>query len=250
MFIKGRFIPRSIALFAEGDQTPPGGGSVDLSKVLESFQNKLGKFNNDATALAQQLFTENYTLREDKRKLNAKVEELQGKQPAAGAVVLTSDEAKTWGAIKELGLSADEIKTRLQSSTETEKELATLKRKELIREAAETEGYKATVLGTLIASDMPIEFKEVEKDGKKRRAAFVKIGEEQKPLSEYVESTHADFLPALRVEQQQQTKFVRQDTSGRAPAANPYDRIREEAKARQEAQKSDSKPLEQRLGMA
>lgn len=249
MLIKGIFIPRSIRLNVEGDTTPPG-GATDLSKVLESFNNKLAKFNNDATALAQQLFTENYTLREDKRKLNARVEELQGKQPAEGAVVLTGDEAKTWGAIKELNLSADDIKAKLQSSTETAAELSRLKRQSLIREAAETEGYKHTVLDTLIGADMPLELKEVDKDGKKVKQAFVKVDEQELSLSDYITTHKADFLPALKVETGNGNKFVRQDSSGKAPAANPYDRIREETKARQEAQKKDDKSLGQRLGMA
>lgn len=253
MFKKGIFIPRSIQLFAEGEGGQPG-GSGDAGKVLESFQNKLTSYNNDAMVMARQLFSEAYQLREDKRKLKAKVEELQGKQPAADAVVLSADEAKTWAAIKELNLSADDIKQRLQSSSDTATELAALKRKDVIREAADLEGYKANVLGEVIAADLAVEFKEVERDGKNRRTAFVKVKEngadKELPLSEYLESNKKDFLPALRVEQKQETRFIRQDGTGSPPSTNRYEQIREDQKQRQEAKKQEGKSLEQRLGMA
>lgn len=253
MFVKGMFVPRQIQLFVEGEGGQPG-GSGDPGKVLESFQNKLNAYNNDAMKMAQQLFSDNYQLREDKRKLKAKVTDLEGKQTAADAVVLSADEAKTWAAIKELNLSADDIKQRLRSSTEAAAELAALKRKDVIREAAETEGYKATVLGTLVNGETPITFEDVEKDGKKRKTAFVTVKEngadKKLPLSEYLEANKKDFLPALRVEQKQETRFIRQDGTGSPPSTNRYDQIREEQKQRQEAKKQDDKPLEQRLGMA
>jgi hypothetical protein len=251
MFKRGIFIPRSILLTVEGDDN--AGGGTDLAKVLESFNARLAK-HTDATQLAQQLFTENFSLREDKRKLNAKLEAAQGKVPADGSLVLSGEDAKAWEAIKALNLSPDEIKAKLQTSTENEKQLAALKRKELMREVAESEGYKATVLSTLIAADIPIEFKEVEKDGKKLKVAHVKVKEngadKDIALSDYIQTNHVDFLPALRLEQTTQNKFVRQESPGRAPSANQYDAIREETKKRQEAQKTESKPLDQRLNMA
>jgi hypothetical protein len=250
MLKNGIFYPRSIGLLAEGDDNT--GGGTDLGKVLESFNARLAK-HTDATQLAQQLFTENFTLREDKRKLNSRLEAAQGKVPADGALVLTADEAKAWTAIKELSLSPDEIKAKLQSSSESEKELSSLKRKDLMREVGDVEGYKPTVLSTLIAANIPVQIKEIEKDGKKHRAAFVTVKEngadKEVALSDYVQTNHADFLPALRVEQKPDNKFVRQESPGRAPSANRYDQIREEQKQRQEAQKTDKKPLEQRLGM-
>jgi hypothetical protein len=246
MLKNGIWYPRSIVLTVEGDDN--SGGGTDLAKVLESFNARLAK-HTDATQLAQQLFTENFTLREDKRKLNARLEAAQGKVPADGALVLTADEAKAWNAIKELNLSPDEIKSKLQSSSESEKELSSLKRKDLMREVAETEGYKASVLSTLLAADIPVEVKEIDKDGKKLKAAFVKVNGADIALSDYVQTNHADFLPALRVEQKPDNKFVRQESPGRAPNANRYDQIREEQKQRQEATKTDKKPLEQRLGM-
>jgi hypothetical protein len=253
MFINGRFVPRSICLFIEGDD-PAAGGGTDLSKVLESFNSKLAKYNNDAAQLAQQLFTENYTLREDKRKLSSKLQEAEGKAPAEGSLVLSGDDAKAWNSITELNLSPDEIKAKLQSSSDTEKELAGLKRTELMRQIADAEGYKATVLSDILPDDAPVEFKDHEKDGQKKKRAFIKIKENgadrELLLSEYLETNKADYLPALRVEQATNNKYVRQESSGKPLSNNPYDQIREEAKQRQEAQKTDSKPLSERLGMA
>lgn len=253
MFKNGIFIPRWISLSVEPEATPAGGGT-DLSKVLESFNGKLAKHNNDAMQFAQQLFTENFTLREDKRKLNARVDELQGKVPADGTLVLTGDDAKAWNSIKELNLTADQIKEKLQSSSDATAELASLRRKELMREVQDVEDYKASVLSDILPGDLPIEFKDHEADGKKKKRAFIKIKEngtdKELLLSEYIEENKADYLPALKVEQATQNKFVRQESPGKAPSMNPYDRIREDAKARQEAQKTENKPLDQRLNMA
>lgn len=251
MFKKGRFLPIGICS-VEGDEGAGGGG--DLSKMLESFKNKLAKHDNDATAFATQLYAENFGLREEKRKLGAQIQDLQGRVPTDGSVVLNGDDAKAWNSIKELNLSPEQIKEKLQTSDEANSQLAELRRKDLMREVSEVEGYKSSVLSTLIPADTQIEIKEAETDGKKHRAAFVKVKEngadKEYALSEYVESNHKDFLPALKAEQVNTNTFVRQDSKGRAPSANPYDQIRQQAKERQEAQKKDSKPLDQRLGMA
>jgi hypothetical protein len=251
MFINGRFVPRSICT-VEGEGE--GGGGGDLSKMLNSFKSRLEKHDNDATAFAQQLYADNFTLRDEKRKLSNQIQDLQGRVPTDGSLVLNGDDAKAWNSIKELNLTPDEIKARLQSSTETEKELATLKRNELIRTVADTEGYKATVLSDILPADAPVEVKDHEKDGEKKKRAFIKVKENgadrELLLSDYLESNKADYLPALRVEQKTDNKFVRQDGKGNPPSNNPYDQIREDAKQRQEAQKKDSKPLSERLGMA
>lgn len=254
MIRNGIFIPRTILLTADDGGTPPTGGN-DLSKVLESFNALLAKANNDASGLAQRLFTENHDLREDKRKLKTKLDEANGKVPADGSVILTGADAQAWNAIKELNLPPDQIKAKLQSSEAATGELAALKRKDLMREVAETEGYKANVLSTLLPADQGLEIKEVEDNGKKRKVAYVKVNEngavKEVALSEFIESNHKDFLPALKVEQENgNNKFVRQEAPGKAPSANPFDRIREETKARQEAQKTESKPLNVRLGMS
>jgi hypothetical protein len=252
MLINGRFVPRSLCLFAEGDDA--AGGGADLSKIFEAFNGRLEKHNNNALELAQQLFRDNYSLREEKRKLSSKITDLEGKVPADGSLVLSGDDVKAWESIKALNLSADDIKAKLQSSSDNERELATLKRTELMRQVAHTEGYKATVLSDILPADAPVEVKDHEKDGEKKKRAFIKIKENgadrELLLSDYIEGNKADYLPALRVEQKTDNKFVRQESNGRAPSGNPYDAIREETKARQEAQKTDSKPLSERLGMA
>jgi hypothetical protein len=252
MFINGRFVPRSLCLFIEPEGGEGAGGGTDLAKVLESFNSRLAK-HTDATQLAQQLFTENYTLREEKRKLNTKVEQLQGKVPADGSIVLSGDDAKAWQTVKELNLTPDEIKAKLQSSSETERELASLKRTELMRQVADAEGYKATVLSDILPADAAVEVKDHEKDGKKTKRGFIKIKENgadrELLLSDYLETNKADYLPALRVEQATNNKYVRQESNGKPPSNNPFDQIREEAKQRQEAQKTEAKPLNERLGM-
>lgn len=251
MFKNGRFLPIGICS-VEGVEGP--GGGTDLSKVLESFNGKLAKHNNDAMAFAQQLFTENYTLREDKRKLNTKLQETEGKIPADGSVVLTGADVAAWNSIKELNLSPEQIKEKLQTSDEANNQLAALKRKDLMREVGETEGYKATVLSDIIPADSKVEIKDHEKDGKKEKRSFITVKEngadKELLLSDYIEANKADYIPALKVEQANNNTFVRQDSKGKAPSANPYDQIRQQAKERQEAQKKDSKPLDQRLGMA
>jgi len=257
MLKNGIFQVRSLLLSVEdGGGNPPGGGGNDLSKVLESFNALLAKQNNDASGLAQRLFTENHDLREDKRKLKQSLDEATGKIPVEGSVVLSGDDAKSWAAIQELKLTPDQIKEKLQSSEAATGELATLKRQALMREVAETENYKANVLSQLLTPDQVLQIKEVETEGKKHKVAFVIVQEnganKEIALSEFIETNHKDFLPALKVEQEANTnnKFVRQESSGKAPSKNPFDQIREEAKARQEAQKTETKSLNQRLGMA
>ena len=251
MVINGRFVPRSLCSIGEGDDT--AGGGTDLTKIFETFNSRLEKHNNNALDLAQQLFRDNYTLREEKRKLSGKITELEGRVPADGSVVLSGDDAKAWNSIKELNLSPDEIKAKLQSSSDTERELAGLKRTELMRQVADTEGYKATVLSGILPADAAVEVKDLEKDGQKKKRAFIKIKENgadrELLLSEYLEANKADYLPALRVEQATNNKYVRQESNGKPPSNNPWDAIRQETKARQEAQNTDAKPLNERLNM-
>lgn len=168
----------------------------------QAFQSRLQKMNGDAMAFATQLFDENFRLREDKRTISEKLAEVEKKLPSEGAVVLSAEKAKEYESYKALG-KFDELKTRIDAHANLETENSELKKKEVIREVAELHGYKATVLADRDKLAGGLEFVIKTDPQNKRKAAFVKEGDKDIPLTEYAESNWADYLPSLKVEQGQ-----------------------------------------------
>lgn len=216
-----------------GQGTEQGQGGQGPSA---GFQNLLQRNNNDALAMANRLYDENYQLRQRNR-------ELSGQLPAQGAVVLSVEQAQAWTSYQQLG-TAQELHQRLTEAQTATTELTTLRRSAQLRQVAEIAGYKPSVLGQL-AGDRQFEVKEVEVevDGTKttQRAAYVKDGEQLRPIAEYAQAQWADFLPALvasqgQSQQQRGTQYPAQQGGGQQPKeASPVDSYLKQAYSRPKA---------------
>lgn len=230
-------------LFEEVDK---GGGDDD--KARRNLQNLLDKKNGDAIALATDLLSENANLREDKR-------QLKKTQIPEGAVVLTGKDAEKWTAFNELG-TPDEIQQRINDSEAAVNERNELKAEKVISRAASIAGYKSDVLADLAKSKgFQIEV-EGEGDAAKVVARY-KDGEKDvsKPLSEYVESSLAAYLPSLQVESATPAKpvvpFPRGSAVGGGKPTSLAEQIRaEEAAKKQKTDEVAKVPsLEERMHM-
>ena len=245
---------------AANDDKTTGG---DTAGQIQTLQQRLDAANGSAAVVAQQLYNELFSLRADFGRKVTEIErltqenaDLKAKLPAEGVVILTGDEVKKWNVVKAVTLSPEEIKGRLESTAD--EELTRLRRKDLIREAAdapsfdETVRFKSAVLGQVIG-DSEMQMRDVTKDNKTRKVAHVKVttdaGEQWMPLAEYAEKHKADFLPSLRIAGDSR-RHVKQDAGGSGSAGTVFDRIREEEKAKQAAANANTIPLEKRLGLA
>ena len=182
---------------------PDGGGNDGGND--SAFQRLLDRYKNDAMALAEKLFSENYHYRDEQRQLKQQLTDLSGKVPAADAVILTGADATAWAAYTALG-KPDELKQGLEERTQLQGKLTAQERNELLRGVAETAGYKANVLANLdrIAKAegkaLAFEVRDVTVDGKPVKMAYVKDGDKEQAITEYAQSNWADFLPALTVQ--------------------------------------------------
>lgn len=165
----------------------------------QAFNSRLTKMNGDAMALATQLFDENFRLREQKRTLVTEADELKKKLPADGSVVLSADKAKDYEAYQSLG-KADELKTRLDAHTTLETEVASLKKKEVLRSVAELHGFKVSVLEDRDTAAGGLEYVK-KQDAQKREVYYVKEGDKETPVNEFAETNWADYMPSLKAEQ-------------------------------------------------
>lgn len=166
------------------DPAPGNDPAAGLRSALQRHQ-------NDAMALAAQLYSENFQLRERNRQLNAQA-------PAEGSVVLSREQAAQWTAYQQLG-APDALQTSLQGAQQATARLAQLERTTLIRSVADAARWDAEVLAQLPgAGELTFEVREIEADGKKRPAAFVTPKDGQAtPIETYAQQHWAKFLPAL-----------------------------------------------------
>lgn len=239
-----RFLPaRYLEADNGGTGTGQGAGGQQQQQQqqdpAEGLRNALQRANNDAMALAAQLYSENYQLRDRNRQLTATA-------PAEGSVVLTREQAAQWTAYQQLG-APDALGTQLQQAQAAQQQLTALQRQQLLGQVAEVAGYKASVLGQLPgAQDLAFEVRDVTVDGKTVKQAFVKPKDgAEVPLAGYAQQHWADFLPALARGQQQQqqtqgTPFPGQQPSGGQP---PVDAVAAFAAKAQQARDAAVNPL-------
>ncbi len=182
------------------------GGGADKDNA---FQRLLDRYKNDGLAMAEKLFGENFAYRGQIRQLEQQVLEAQGKAPAEGSVVLTGNDAQSWAAYQALG-NPEEVKQGLDEKANLQGKLAGMERETTLRNVAETVGYKAGVLANLDrmakAEGKVLDFtvRDTTVDGKTVKAAYVKDGDKELPLTEYAATNWADFMPALTVQGTQQ----------------------------------------------
>ena len=209
-----------------------------------AFQRLLDKYANDGIKLAAQLFDENFHYR-------GQIRELKEKAPKDGSVVLTGDDAKAWESFKALNMKAEDIKTAVEKVGTLEKENKELASMENLREIAELglEGsnLKLSVLKDQLAKfpDAAISFKtEKNADGKEVKVAYIKKTEKdsETTFEEFAKADLADYLPSLKVsneasQRQPYTPGNEHDPKASGGSVSVFDRIREDAKARNEASK-------------
>lgn len=198
---------------ADVDDTPPP--TDDKNKdASEGFKSLLKKHENDARAVAQLLYQENYQYRSEIRDLQGQLTQARKLAPAEGAVVLSKEEAELWQKYQALG-KPEEIETERNDAKR-------IKREQLLTQAAEVHELKPGVLQQL-AGDLPIEIKEIDDNGQKKKVAFVKGADgQEKVLTDYAKANWADFMPALEAKPKQQpaTTYTRQSVGGTAPKTN------------------------------
>lgn len=168
----------------------------DQKDPVAGLQALLAKANGDAMGVAGLLYSENFQYREQLRQLKEQLTQAQAKAPGEGAVVLTPEQAKAWTAYQALG-TVEVITQGLKERDTAQGELGSLRRATTLREAAETCGFDADVLGTL-AGGLEFVVQDVTADGKTVKAAFVKDQQgAQVRLEEYARQKWEKFTPAL-----------------------------------------------------
>jgi hypothetical protein len=174
----------------------------DLGKLVEAAVAKHGDQTGALKAFAADL----YAARDDLKAVRAKL-------PPDGALVLTGDDAKDYGAYRNIGKPSDLRKVVDEHAT-LATENAGLKRDQELRGVAEKAGVKHAVLKTLAGA---LAFGETEiettKDGKKLKSTVVTVKDGEAapvPFDEYAAKHWGDFLPALKPVAQTTTTNPRQ----------------------------------------
>lgn len=233
--------------------TPPPPPPAPTPDANAGIQALIARHNNDLMRVIDHLYGDNFGLREKNRELKAKNQELEGKVPGQGAVVLSADEAKLLETYKALG-ELELLKTALNERDQVKGELGVLRRDGILRDVAEAGGFKFGVLRTLSGNtalnggDLEFEIREVEDGGQKKRVPYVKNGTgEAKPLADYAKTAWADFLPALSQQPQQSagTPYPAQNAGSPPPQANVLTNFKKES---QEARAAAPNPLKSGAG--
>lgn len=182
----------------------------DLGKLVADAVAKHG----DQTQALKVFAADLYAAKDDNKALKAKL-------PADGALVLTGEDAKAWGAYQSLGKPSDIRKTIDEHGT-LATENATHRRNDELSIVAEKTGVKLPVLKTLAGSLVFGEAKVKGKDGKETTVPTVKDGEaEPVPFDEYAAKHWSDFLPALKPTATTTTTVRQPGTPSRTEATRP-----------------------------
>jgi hypothetical protein len=202
------------------DEKPDQASDV-IAKAIEGLMSKHGQ---DAMTVMRSLQDENYKLREKNRTLKQQFDDAEKKAPAEGSVVLSKADAERWEKLKALG-KPEEVEAAIKERDALKTEVAGAKRDQLLRDVSEVEGWNFSVVKKL-AGDLSFEILDTTNDkGETRKSAMVLVkngdSTEKKSAANYAETEWKDFLPSLKVGEQQQqtqphgTKFVKQ------PGAKP-----------------------------
>jgi hypothetical protein len=193
------FLPR----YEDDSGADPQGGSSGKTRASD-LRAQLGA-QIDEQALMRllekqaELLTDNSQLREQRRTLRQEITDLKAKVAPEGVRMLTADEAPLWDAYTALG-KPDELKQAIDANGEATQKLARLERVEQIRAAAEAHGYKAGLLSELRSLDgKAIETREIEEQGQKVKRAFVKDGDAELSLPDFLTKRAPDAIGALTV---------------------------------------------------
>lgn len=229
------------------DETP------QTPNPAETFQRLLAQKNNDATALASQLFDENFQLRVKNR-------ELKDAGPKEGAKVLSPDEAKRWDAYEALGKEPKDLRKAIDALPELEKTNKELAGMETLRELADIgldgSKLKLSVLKDQMLTKYPdaaITFKtEKNKDGVEVKTAYIKPTADgpESSFHEFAAQNLSDYLPALKVTAEA-TPVIPGNTHDPKPQGGPlstFDRLRSKLTEERKANAVPIVDLDARFG--
>lgn len=154
-------------------------------EFLEQLQGLLQRNNNSWDQVAQQLFKENFALRNDRRTLRDEIKTLKEKTIPDGAKVLSGDEIAKYEALTQLG-DPQAVRAQIQ-------ELETLRFDSQVRDLAAHHGLKDAAVRRLIPQGAKIV---AEGEGDKRQYKL-QVGDKASTVQELLEGEWKDFTPAL-----------------------------------------------------
>lgn len=181
-----------------------GSGALSADAIAAAFNRELQN-RGGAENLSRFLYTDNYELREQNRRLAEQVE--RAKLPN-GAVVLTGDNLRAWNEFQSLGTVAD-VKTRLEQASRDSAYRQQIERSQQLEAAAKLEGWKPGLLKVL-GRDLQVTIEETEVPSEEGNGQFVKVkrpfvvtkdaqGTEQKqPLREHFQALGEDVVASLQ----------------------------------------------------
>lgn len=158
--------------------TPPPAQTPDVGA---SFQRLLDR-SDDAVALARQLFDERFQDREQRRQLQAQLDELKAKVPTAGQVVLSAAEAQLLEAYRGLG-DVEGLRTLQTQAATAQRELS-------VRKAAEANKWNVAALNKLAPEGTTLTVE--------AGVAYLVEGADRHLLTEYAQTHWPEFLVALQ----------------------------------------------------
>lgn len=193
--------------------------------VMQSLQNLVARSGGSDRA-SELLFNDNKTLRDE-------IRDLKKQLPKEGAVVLSQADADELASYRAYG-KPDELKTKLDEGETAKQEAAKAAHERKIAKLASAKGLQNNALLQTLLRDVDFD---VTGEGESQ-SVIVKAGGKDLPFDEYTKS-RPDLEAALPALQAQATpprggSFVRQGVNGGAPVSE-FDRIRQQAKTKQEA---------------
>lgn len=176
-------------------------GDDESGKSLAGLIARLGT----SDAAANELWRDNYKLRDERRANKAMITELQGKVPATGTVVLTPEQAAEWTAYQTLGKPA-EVTKALETGKTASETMAKRERGDKMTAAAKAAGYNPEVFAQLAEmNNLELTEQTVTIDGKPMTVYNVKDATgTQMELTVYATQKLSNFMPALTNNGQQQ----------------------------------------------
>lgn len=202
---------------------------VVSSQERDDFVTRLIAQHGSVNAALLKLAGEQLRYRKRAQAAEARATELQGKLPAADAVVLVGDEAKAYGELKAKGITLDKVPARLAVLGELEVKQKTSTRASDLKAAAGTK-YDQKVLATLLG-ETPLEFQAVnvmkeDKSGVDTiQVPYVILGQGDKAVREtldtYLEREHKGFMEILVRKEGSEGETSDSSTSGTSTATMP-----------------------------
>lgn len=208
------------------------------------------------------------SLETDNKSQRDEIRRLKEAQVQDGHIVVPEDDAKLLAEYKELG-KPKEIKDKIAAGEEAQGKLTLLSRKDAARNFVKVAGLAEDAIETLVAipalAGAELEVREVKaKDSdEKELVPYIKLPNEDKAMTFAEAQEKVPALKGLRPAEPAGkdtggpgVKFINQGepNTGGKPGETIYDKIRREAKEREEARQEQlkarpEKSVEERLGM-